>query len=269
MVRPHLFEFLDLAWYPDLFRNLQTDMIQFVSRSAYEGTAPSIARVLRRVGGSQVLDLCSGAGGPWPNLLPLVAQELPDLNVRLSDKFPNRPMFERLKRSTGGALDYVDSPVLADAVPADLTGMRTVFQGFHHLRPEQAKAVLQDAAASGRAIGVFDVLSARTGIGNLLSVLLPLPLLPLLFVLMFFVLLPRLKPVTLPRILFTYLIPLVPLATAWDYLVSGLRSYTKVELEEMAASVEREGYVWEVGQLTSGRIPMNYVLGYPAETEKP
>lgn len=262
-MRLHLFEFLDQPWYPRLFRDLQTDMIQHASGSAYNGVAPLIARVLKQVGEAKVIDLCSGAGGPWPSILPLVEAEEPRLSVKLSDRYPNLPMFERLKDITGGKLDYVKTPVAADAVPAELQGARTVFQGFHHLRPRQATAVLQDAAEHGRAIAVFDVMSPRKSLGAMLPLLLPLPLIPLIFIIFSWITVPRLRTVTLPRLVFTYLIPLVPLATAWDYVVSALRAYTVPELEDMVATLRWEGYTWEVGQLTSGKIPINYVLGVP------
>ena len=92
-----------------------------------------------------------------------IEAETPELTVRLSDKYPNRPMYERLQRSTGGKLGYVETPVAADAVPAELEGMRTVFQGFHHLRPDEARAVLQNAAASGRPTRGWSFFPKRSG----------------------------------------------------------------------------------------------------------
>ena len=38
MHRIHLFEFTDLPWYPDVFRRIQTDYLQFVVGLASTGT---------------------------------------------------------------------------------------------------------------------------------------------------------------------------------------------------------------------------------------
>jgi len=50
-------------------------------------------------------------------------------------------------------------PVDATNVPADLRGARTVWNAFHHSRPEQARSILANAVADRQAIAVFEVVS--------------------------------------------------------------------------------------------------------------
>jgi hypothetical protein len=41
----------------------------------------------------------------------------------------------------GERFTYHAEPVDATEVPAEMTGLRTMFQAFHHLRPEQARTL--------------------------------------------------------------------------------------------------------------------------------
>ena len=44
----------------------------------------------------------------------------------------------------------------ATAVPARLSGFRTMFTSFHHFKPEQAQAILADAVRNRCGIGIFE-----------------------------------------------------------------------------------------------------------------
>jgi hypothetical protein len=76
---------------------------------------------------------------------------------------------------------------------------------------------------------------------------------------------PFIKPRTLSRFLWTYLIPLVPLATCWDGVISMLRVYSERELRELADSLKVEKYVWEIGRASTGTplFDFTYLVGYP------
>jgi hypothetical protein len=83
----------------------------------------------------------------------------------------------------------------------------------------------------------------------------------------YFLITPFIKPRTLSRFFWTYLIPIVPLATCWDGVISLLRVYSVRELEELASPLQSKDYVWETGQ-ASMETPLfeyTYLLGYPVE----
>ncbi len=269
MVRPHLFEFLDLPWYPAALRNLQTDALQRMTGPAFAAVVPLIQRTLRQAGTSRVIDLCSGAGGPWPQLRLLVGEPDAVSEITLTDRFPNLPRFERLREESDGQIGFVAQPVDAQAVPAELVGMRTIFSAFHHLRPDEAAGLLRNASETGAALGVFDVGSARTDVPSVLRTLAFLALAPVVFLFTYFIMTPRLGPLTWPRVLFTYFIPIVPLVTWWDFLVTAFRAYTRQEMEKMVemvamvATLGGDSYVWEVGEVRTKQFPINYILGYP------
>src|SRR5690606_31697808 len=70
--RLHAFEFEDQSWLPDALRDGVTDYLQHCMRAVrlYHPAAPIIARLVADGGEHRIVDLCSGAGGPWLGLLP-------------------------------------------------------------------------------------------------------------------------------------------------------------------------------------------------------
>ena len=157
-----------------------------------------------------------------------------------------------MARAPGGT--YLEQPVDPTRVPRELRGMRTLFNALHHFRPEEVKQVLADAQEKQVPFVAFEVV-ARTPLGLLTS--LPVPLLVWLFT-------PFVRPLTPLRLLLTYLLPLTPLALSWDGLVSTLRAYRAQELRALTASIAREGYTWEVGEVRKpGKPAVTYVLGLP------
>lgn len=264
MKRMHLIEIGDEPWCPAAIRHGVTDYCQFIVEvsHAYRAAVPLLADALRRTGSRRVLDLCSGAGGPWLGLLPLLRAHKTDVTVCLSDHNPNREAFERIERLTGKAVTYRAEPVDATAVPADLAGFRTIFTAFHHLRPEQARAVLTEAVARGEGIGVFE-----PGRRNLL--LLPFALMTVVRVLL---VTPFIRPFRWSRLFWTYVVPVLPLVLTFDVVVSILRLYSELELRELTAGLD--GYCWNIGMVRNKPIPIAvvYLIGLPrrdADTRRP
>jgi hypothetical protein len=256
MTRIHLFEFTDLSWYPDVFRRVQTDYLQFAASmgTGHKYLVPLFRKALAHARTNRIVDLCSGGSGPWLHLVDQLAEAGLDVSVTLTDLYPH-PVSVRV---TGPRVSYLTEPVDATNVPAALTGMRTLFEGFHHFKPEQATDILRDAAKKGEPIGIFEA-SLTPPIGPLLLVLSPL-----ITLLTYLLVTPFIRPVTLPRLVFTYLLPVVPLATCWDGVVSMLRGYSPDELRALAASVDVEGYVWEAGKASTGTgvfiVPINGMI---------
>lgn len=65
MRRIHWFEFTDLSWYPETFRRIQTDYLQFVATrgSGQKNLAPLITKAMQQAGTTEITDLCSGGTG--------------------------------------------------------------------------------------------------------------------------------------------------------------------------------------------------------------
>lgn len=73
----------DQEWLPRTIRDAETEYLQFViaKMKPYAAMVPVLAAALRRTGARQVLDLASGAGGPWFWLQPALAERAADLTA--------------------------------------------------------------------------------------------------------------------------------------------------------------------------------------------
>ncbi|MBN2531409.1 MAG: hypothetical protein JXB88_00885 [Spirochaetales bacterium] len=66
MKRIHLFEFMDLSWFPDIFRKMQTNILQIIMTrtKAFDYAIPYMIKELENTDTNIIVDLCSGASGP-------------------------------------------------------------------------------------------------------------------------------------------------------------------------------------------------------------
>lgn len=259
MRRRHGIEIHEQAWCPASLRDAATDFLQFAANvgAHYRNTVPILRSALQETAARRVVDLCSGGGGPWLTLHRELAREpRARLPITLTDLHPNREAFRHAAERTGGVLRGSDEPVDATRVPAALDGFRTLFGSFHHFRPEAARGILQDAVAKKQGIGVFD---ASREPAMLLTVLLG-PLLVLALV-------PFIRPFRLSRLVWTYLIPALPLLATFDGIVSCLRCYTPDELRALSNGLEGVPYHWETGRAPMPMAPFHvtYLVGWPSE----
>ena len=176
------------------------------------------------------------------------------VQVRLTDLHPDGDTWAWLESRAARGVAGHPGPVPADAVPEELAGVRTVFDGLHHLPPAVARAVLADASRRGVPLLVAEAVE-RSALG-LLGVLLS-PLLVWLVT-------PFLRPVTLPRLLFTYVAPLIPLLVLWDGVVSVLRSYRPEELLALSAGLPGN-LTWRVDRARPRGPAATFLTGTPRQ----
>ncbi|MFZ5890391.1 MAG: class I SAM-dependent methyltransferase [Myxococcota bacterium] len=259
MKRLQLFEFEDLPWFPQVVREAMTDYLAFMGavEKPYLEFVELLGRALERTGDDTLLDLCSGGGGPALPLVRLLSRRrTAPIRVVLTDLYPNRPRFDLAKRQGNGLVDCIDDPVDATNVPEGLRGFRLMSNSFHHLPPETARECLADAARKRRGIAVCEMVSRspasvlQIGVGTLTM----------------FAVTPFIRPFRWSRLLLTYALPIVPLCTLWDGVVSCLRAYDVAELRELTSGLEAHGYRWEIGRLPIPRTPaaITYLIGTPA-----
>jgi hypothetical protein len=254
--RRHLIELEDQAWFPSAIRDLATDYLQFIQTQFRidRAMAPLVRRVLDESKTTKIVDLCSGGSGPLLLLVKDLNADGAVVTATLTDLYPNVPAFKEIARHSDGQIRFEMRAVDARDVPADLTGLRTIFNGFHHLRPADARSVLHAAAAARQPIAIFEV-SERAW-----RTLIPVVLTPL-FV---WLATPFMRPFLWRRLLWTYLVPAVPFTCLWDGVVSQLRCYT---LDELRALCEGSAPMrWDAGQIpiAKGRGHVTYLVGCPA-----
>lgn len=245
------------AWFPKSLRNGVTDGLQSVFRigKIYDPIASRLARAIKASGAHRLVDLCSGAGGPWMSLHRSLARQNDGDHVEicLTDKYPNLSAFQGARETSGGAISYCAESIDATKVPARLAGFRVMFTSFHHFAPDQAVAILQSAVNDRQGIAIFEA-ARRRPLTILLTFLMPLGAL---------LAIPFVRPFRLSRLIWTYLIPVVPFILWFDGILSCLRAYSPAELAQLISRLQANDYKWEIGEVTGRLAPVTYMLGYP------
>jgi hypothetical protein len=253
--RLQLFELEDLPLFPNTIRDLATDYIHFLETrfALHQSVVPLLRDALKESNTARVVDLCSGGGGPVLGLHQAFAAAGEFIHFTLTDKYPNVSAFRLLSSRYPASISYRDDSVNAAAVPRDLVGFRTVFNAFHHFAPATGRAVLENAVASRQPVGIFEIPERA------MASIIPLLLTPLFIA----IATPFIRPFQWRRLLWTYLIPLVPLTSLWDGIVSQWRAYTVAELLDLTRGLN--GYTWNAGRVPIGTTPghLTYLLGIP------
>jgi hypothetical protein len=260
MRRIHFIEIHDQPWFPSSLRDYVTDALQFGFDlfKVYASTVPLLQRVVNSTGSRSIVDMCSGGGGPWLDLSRrLQSRKLPgdppELRIWLTDKYPNVGALRNGIASSGNQIAFYPGSVDAMAVPPELRGMRTMFTSFHHFLPKEASAILQNAVDAGESIGIFEIpRRAPATIAFTFA-----------FVFALFVCTPWIRPFRWSRLRWTYLVPIVPFVLLFDGVVSCLRTYRPQELRDMVAKLTATEYQWEIGEHSTGKGLITYLIGYP------
>lgn len=260
MKRIQLFEFEDFSWFPNGLRICLTRYI--VAFHKLLGTrkplAALLARALPKSSSHRIIDLCSGAGGPMLD----VAEELrtehgyQDLELTLSDLYPNEKAAAEIAAAGNPLNSYRTTSVNASDVDPGLQGVRTMVCSMHHMPPEVARDILQDAQDQKQPICIYEISDNSPP-----KFLWPIAL-PIGFLMVFFIT-PLVRPMSWQQLVFTYLIPVLPFFIAWDGAVSNVRTYTLSDMEELLAPIRKDGYQWEMGAIKGKGGKKLFLLGLP------
>jgi hypothetical protein len=265
MRRIQFIEFHDQPWFPSLLRDYVTDALQFGFSlfNVYAPVVPLLRRAIEATASQSIVDMCSGAGGPWLRLSKALdsrksSADAPTLQICLTDKYPNLAAFEKVRAASAGRISFYSGSVDAANVPRELHGLRTMFTAFHHFLPDAGCAILQDAVDAGEGIGIFEITRrAPSTIG-----------LTFAFVLALFVCTPWIRPFRWSRLLWTYLLPILPFVLLFDGIVSFVRTYRPPEMLEMVDRLTANDYHWDAGELPTRFAPITYLIGYPRASSR-
>ncbi len=262
MRRMQLIEILDQTWFPKSLRDATTDALQFIFNlgNLYKPIVPRLRRAFEDAGTHRVVDICSGGGGPWLRLYHVFEEEenFP-VDICLTDKYPNIRAFEYARITSRGKIRFHAGPVEATQIPIELKGFRTLFTSFHHFPPKEARTIVQNVVDTQQGIGIFEI-ARRHPLTVFLAFL--LPVVPLIVT-------PFMRPFRWSRLIWTYLIPIVPFVLLFDGVVSCMRAYSPKELAELAEGLSANAHRWDMGEEKRGLlpIPITYLIGYPNPKE--
>jgi len=261
MKRIHLFEFHERPECPEFIRESVVEALglglKWGNLSAVLG--PEFQRFVARVKATRVLDLCSGSGQPVSNLVRwLRGQTGPIPQFVLSDLFPNRAALQLSQAQNPDQIEVSVGPIDATDVSGELDhDSRMMVNAFHHFDDDHARAILADCAAKKKNIFIFE--STPRGLGTFIRLGMSMPHVPIALLVNPFVA-PRNK---LLKFVFTYIVPLIPIAFSWDSVITNLRTYSKAELDALTQSIPNYEWTYREVPFGKGAIAVTYA-GTPA-----
>lgn len=256
MRRWHLFEFNDQGWLPRFMTAWMTRIMRLGHMQLENGKVwgPKLTELLQRGKTSNIVDLCSGGGGPILDVSRILEDQYNlELHITLTDIIPNLQTASDINQK-GDKIRYVTDPIDASSVPACYKGVRTVFSGLHHLKDTVVVSFLQNAFDSRQCIFIGETTHRSWKAIKAFGVAAKY----------FFPMTKFIFPTPLQRF-FTYFVPILPLMLGWDNVISCLRTYSTDELKEFTSKFRSNDYIWEIGELKSPKFdhPFTYLMGYP------
>lgn len=266
MKRKELFEFEDFSWFPTSIRVGMTNLILVFHKLM--GTTEVLSNLIidlrKTIHFNSIVDLGSGSGGPMQGVIAHIneAQNDDKLSLLLTDLHPNPKLVEKINSDDNEFVTYHKNPINATNLSEAPKGLKTMIASFHHMNPEIAKGIFQSASNNNEPILIFEI--AKNNV-PFVAWLLFLPIsLSILFI-MSWVMTPFSKNLTLTQLFFTYIIPIIPLAYAWDGQASLMRTYTFDDIEILLSDIKSNSYKWEVNDAfkQNGKKLGYYIKGYP------
>lgn len=227
----HLFEFNDLPWIPESIRATIRDVCEVCNsgfRSFNHTVAHQALQRARECGADTIVELGAGtapitrilAADPASQGLVLVPCDLlpdPEAYGRLAMQYPGKV------RLLLESIDYTHPGDWGRGALAVLVGT------FHHIHPRDRSRTLEALSTSADHVMVFEPLrNTPLSMALTLTAIVPALLLPLAYLH---------RPGRARRMLWCWLIPVVPLIFMWDGLVSCIRQWSPKRWRRELAAV--------------------------------
>ncbi|RKE98352.1 hypothetical protein [Ichthyenterobacterium magnum] len=265
MKRVQLFEFEDFSWFPTWVRSSMTNLITVLHKMI--GTKEVLVDLLTKINTkhpfSQVVDMGSGSGGIMPDVIQqLNKTNSESISLLLTDLYPNKQFINYINQQHLENVTYSEHSLNATNLSKAPKGIKIMVNSFHHMPPNNARQILKSAQDNKEPILIYEMAENKMPL-LLWWILLPISL-TILFIMALFMT-PFCKPLSLKQLIFTYLIPIIPIFYAWDGQASMPRMYAFGDVEELLKDFKNESYSWEFKSATkpNGKNLGYYILGLP------
>jgi hypothetical protein len=243
-------ELEDYDWFPRLLRRYQVDFIGAIVKwfAVYQPLTAVLKQLLQQNNLKKITDCCSGSGDP---AMYMHRQLKGMVQTVLTDKFP-----QLLPVKVPGAEYMTESRDVLQLQP-DVQQLYTMYNSFHHFSSAEQEKILQQFAGNRTAFIIAEILQPdaltfikivfTTTIGQLL-------------------LTPFIKPFSLLRLFFTYLLPVNIITMTYDGIVSVLKSKTVKQYRQLSEGISTSAYSITVSNLKSSTASLIYITGTPLQT---
>ena len=227
MKRKQVFQFSNQKWYPSF---LKRDMYEFMSWfvgkvNAAKPFLPVLEEVIGHTQTKAIINIDSKIGAGIETVMPLLPESTEVINVEL----------ERFSTHNKGMYTFINS--------------------FHQLDEKKATYYLTRIADSGNSVAVLE--GNNDSLWQVVGMTIFVPLTVILSA-------PFVQPFRITRLIFTYLIPILPVVTMLDGFLALFKLYNPNDLNELVSNIPVKSYVWKSGKADNGRGgKIIYLMGYP------
>ncbi|MBP6235349.1 MAG: hypothetical protein KA270_01800 [Saprospiraceae bacterium] len=227
MKRKQVFQFSNQKWYPSF---LKRDMYEFMSWfvgkvNAAKPFLPVLEEVIGHTQTKTIINIDSKIGAGIETLLPLLPEGSEIINIEL----------EKFSTHNKGIYTFINS--------------------FHQLDEKKAAYYLTQIANSGNSVAVLE--GNNDSLWQVVGMTIFVPLTVILSA-------PFVQPFRITRLIFTYLIPILPVVTMLDGFLALFKLYNPNDLNELVSNILVKSYVWKSGKADNGRGgKIIYLVGYP------
>ena len=216
MKRKQITQIINVGWFPKFLKTLIAEFLSWfvVKVNATKPFVPVIEVVLDKTNHKKIINIEFGIGAGIETIKPFLKDDV-----------------------------TVDSIHISNFITSE-KGVYLFVNSFHQLNSKKAKKILQNIVDSGNPVVVVE--GNNDSLWQIVGMTVFVPLTVLLTA--FFV-----KPFRISRIIFTYLIPILPIIIVIDGCIALLKLYNPTDLLELTSSLERNNYDWKAGKNDNGR----------------
>jgi hypothetical protein len=239
-------ELEDYNWFPMLLRKFQLEFIGSLVKwfALYKPLVPVIKDLSSQAKAEKITDLCSGSGEP---AVYMQAQLGAPFTTKLTDKYPLvKAMPEDISYETVG-LDVLE-------LQPEKGTLYTMYNAFHHFGDAGKEKILQNFSNNAATLLIAEILAPD--LFTLLNVFFSGTAGQLLLA-------PFIRPFSLWRLLFTYIIPVNIFTVTYDGIISVIRSKTLGQYEKIAQRIGKVNYKIEVMQFRRWYGKVTYITAKP------
>jgi len=243
-------ELEDYSWFPAALRRWQMEFIGNVVIwvKLYKPFVPVIQQLAAENKITALQDLCSGSGMPAVYIANRLTRKLP---LQLTDKYPDT----RFKNIPG--VSYSLLPVDCTAIEPEKNICYTMFNAFHHFPATQQEDFINRMAKSKTPFIIAEIL--EPGLVNMIKIIFTTTILQLFAA-------PFVKPFSLLRLFFTYIIPVNIITVTYDGIISVLKSKTVVQYRSQLNSLSTTDFTITIAAIHNFKGNIVYIKGAPINT---
>ena len=266
MNRKQLFEFEDFHWFPNWIRVSTTNLLAVLQRflGIKEILLDLIIDLKNMNNIDQIIDIGSGSGGVMINVVDELNSRTKTKKVKLllTDLYPNEKVVNEINNQNNPYIEYNREKLDAENLYQTPKGLKTLINCFHHINPKKAAKLLKSCQENNEIILIYEMGT------HFLPFIVWLLILPLSLAVNFIsalILTPFCKPLTFGQLIFTYLIPIIPVCYAWDGQASLARIYSERDIKSLLIGLEKASYNWMIkpGISKNGKKLGYCIIGYP------